>query len=68
MKNIFLFLLAISLILVATLRVRYGGGDPYQDLSTAPFLDGTQIEEVLRYKEPIGNVAVSREGRLFFTV
>jgi sugar lactone lactonase YvrE len=68
LKNIFLFLLAISLILVATLRVRYGGGDPYQDLSTAPLLDGAQIEEVFCYKEPIGNVAVSREGRLFFTV
>ena len=33
-----------------------------------PFVEEAQIEEVLSYKEPIGNVAVSQKGRLFFTV
>jgi sugar lactone lactonase YvrE len=68
LRHFLLFLLALSIIVVATLRVRYGGGDPYQDLSTSPLLDDIQLEKVLGYSEPIGNVAVSRQGRLFFTV
>jgi len=50
------------------LRVRYGPGDPYPDLSTPPILDEAALEEVLSYPEPIGNVAVSAGGRIFFTV
>lgn len=50
------------------LRVRYGGGEPYPDLSTPPILDESALEEVLSYPEPIGNVAVSQGGRIFFTV
>ena len=68
MKHFLLLLLVVAIIVVTTLRVRYGGGDPYYDLSTAPFIEETQLEEVLSYKEPIGNVAVSQQGRLFFTV
>ena len=51
-----------------TLRVRYGGGEPYPDLSTSPLLAESQLEEVISYAEPIGNVAVSRDARIFFTV
>ena len=48
--------------------VRYGGGDPYNDLSTPALLDAATIEQVVSYREPIGNIAVNRDGRLFFTV
>lgn len=68
MKHFLLFLLFLSLVVAITLRVRYGGGEPYPDLSTDPILDADALEEVLSYAEPIGNVAVSRDGRLFFTV
>ena len=68
MKHFLLFLLVLSLIAAAALRIRYGGGDPYPDLSTPPLLNEDALEEVLRYPEPIGNVAVSRDGRVFFTV
>ena len=68
MKKFFLFLLIVILALVITLRIRYGGGDPYPDISTAPLLDEGTLEEVFAYPEPIGNVAVSHEGRIFFTV
>jgi sugar lactone lactonase YvrE len=61
-------LLVVAIIVVTTLRVRYGGGEPYPDLSTAPFIEEMQLEQVLSYREPIGNVAVSQQGRLFFTV
>ena len=68
MKNFILILFVIAIIGAAVLRFRYGGGDAYQDLSTTPLLDQATLEEVMSYPEPIGNVAVSRQGRLFFTV
>ena len=68
MRNFLIFLLAICLGAGIFVRVRYGGGEPYQDLSTPPILEGLLLEEVLQYPEPIGNVAVSGDGRIFFTV
>lgn len=68
MKKFFLFLLIVIVALAATLRLRYGGGEPYPDLSTRPMIAEAAIEEVFAYPEPIGNVAVSHEGRVFFTV
>ena len=68
MKNILLTLLVFGLVMTIVVWVRYGGGAPYPDLSTAPVLDKSALEEVVAYKEPIGNVAVSRDGRIFFTV
>jgi sugar lactone lactonase YvrE len=63
-----LVLIALLLALAGTLYVRYGGGQPYPDLSTAPLLPESSLEVVLSYPEPIGNVAVARDGRVFFTV
>lgn len=68
MKKFFLVLLFVTVALAVTLRVRYGGGKPYPDLSTDPIIEHTALEEVFAYPEPIGNVAVSHEGRVFFTV
>jgi len=63
-----LFLLGIALVAAIVMRIRYGGGDPYPDLSTPPILGAAALEEVLSYPEPIGNVAVNEDNRLFFTV
>lgn len=68
MKNLLLSILTLLLILTVLVWVRYGGGDPYPDLSTPPLLAEAELEEFLSYAEPIGNVAVNREGRVFFTV
>jgi sugar lactone lactonase YvrE len=68
MKNILLTLLVLALVGTIVLWVRYGGGTPYPDLSTAPALSASSLEEVLSYAEPVGNVAVNRDGRIFFTV
>ena len=68
LRHFFLFLLVVGALAAAVLRVRYGGGEPYQDLSTPPVLEEVLLEEVLRYPEPIGNVAVNAAGRIFFTV
>mgnify|MGYP001819424559 CR=1 FL=1 len=68
MKTILLFLVLIFVTLTVLLWVRHGGGEPYVDLTTTPILGGQVFEDVLSYPEPIGNVAVSRSGRIFFTV
>lgn len=68
MKNILLTFLVLALVCTVILWVRYGGGQPYPDLSTAPQLDASSLEEVVSYAEPVGNVAVSSDGRIFFTV
>ena len=56
------------MIAAVTIRIRYGGGSEYRDLTSDPLLPGSSLEQVLTYAEPIGNVVVSDNGRLFFTV
>ncbi len=68
MKKILLFLLILAIVLAIVLRVRYGGGEPYPSLVGQPILAESELQEVLSYPEPIGNVAVSKTGRVFFTV
>lgn len=68
MKKLLLILVGVGLVVAAVLRARYGGGEPYVDLSTTPLFAEQALEEVLQYPEPIGNVAVGADGRLFFTV
>lgn len=64
--GIFLFLAGV--LAIAGLRLHFGGAAPYRDLSSAPAVTEAGLETVLSYHEPIGNVAVSANGRLFFTV
>jgi sugar lactone lactonase YvrE len=61
-------LLVLLVVAVLAVRSRYGGGRPYPDVGGPPVLPGDRLEAVLAFGEPIGNVAVSRDGRLFFTV
>ena len=68
MKKLLLLLFFLAIVTMTTAWLRYGGGEPYPNLSTTPLLAQTALEEVLSYPEPLGNVAVSAEGRIFFTV
>ena len=68
MKRILLVLLALVVLLTIIATVRYGGGKPYSSLVTAPVLGSDALEEVVSFDQPIGNVAVSSDGRIFFTV
>jgi sugar lactone lactonase YvrE len=61
-------LAAVLLTAAGALRLVYGGGKPYRDLTTRPLIPESELETVVTYPEPIGNVAVSEDGRLFFTV
>jgi sugar lactone lactonase YvrE len=72
MKKIIIRLSAILGILLISLaiflRVNYGGGEFYPDLSTEPILPASELEEVFRYDEPFGNIAVSVTNQVYFTV
>ena len=68
MKSVLLFLLVLFVTAATALWVRYGGGQPYPNLTESPQLSEDALEEVLAYSEPIGNVAVNSAGRIFFTV
>lgn len=69
-RNIILTLLAIIIVLFISLRLLYGGGEYYPDLSTKPRLTAAEanFEIAATSEEPIGNAAVSADGRLFFTI
>jgi sugar lactone lactonase YvrE len=68
LRRFALALAAAVAALVAWLGLVYGGGRPYPDLTSAPLLPESALETVVTFEQPIGNVAVSAEGRIFFTV
>jgi sugar lactone lactonase YvrE len=68
LKKALIVLALVAASLVIALRLRYGGGTPYPDLTTRPLFPESALETVVSYPEPIGNVAVSGDGRVFFTV
>jgi hypothetical protein len=55
-------------LLAIVLHVRYGGGEPYTDLTGTPVFEESGLEIVLTSPEPIGNLAVSADGRVFYTI
>ncbi|MBW2404829.1 MAG: hypothetical protein JRF42_13710 [Deltaproteobacteria bacterium] len=61
-------LLVFVALLLVVLHLRYGGGEPYPDLSGAPVFDEAALEVVVTSPEPIGNHAVSADGRVFYTI
>jgi hypothetical protein len=61
-------LVVLVILLAIVLHVRYGGGEPYPDLSGPPIFDETALEVVVTSAEPIGNLAVSADGRVFYTI
>jgi sugar lactone lactonase YvrE len=62
-------LLLVILISAAVLvRVRYGGGKTdFPDRTSAPLFDASVLETVADLMTPPGNLAVSADGRLFFS-
>ncbi len=61
---VFVFFLALAIFL----RLRYGGGAYYEDLSTTPIFPETHLEIVVEIDEPLGNLAVSKDHRVFYSI
>jgi len=62
------FVTAFVVVLSIILYGRYGGGQPYPDLNDVPVYDESALEVVVTSPEPIGNLAVSANGRVFYTI
>lgn len=60
--------LILLAVIAVILRARYGGGEPYPDLSGEPTFGTEALEVVVTSPEPIGNLAVSPDGRVFYTI
>ncbi len=67
MKRLILGLVAIVLLFLVVVRIFFGGGGRLEDRTTAPAIPSTAIEVVANLEYPPGNVAVSADGRVFFT-
>lgn len=59
---------ALLIALLGAFYWRYGGrGKTFPSLATEPLLPASQMEIVAKLDEPPGNLAVSKDGRVFFT-
>jgi sugar lactone lactonase YvrE len=54
--------------LLGAIYVLFGGGADYVDLTTDPVLQQGTIEAAVISDRPIGNAAVSANGRIFYTI
>ena len=66
--RIFALTLLFVVAMLSGVYFLFGGGEPYPDLSTSPILPDSALEVVVESEKPIGNVAVSEDGRVFYTV
>lgn len=58
----------VLLVLLASVRWRYGGGrTDFPDLTSSPLLPGEALERAASLDLPPGNVAVTPGGRIFFS-
>ena len=64
----FLIVAAAIVLLLALVRLRFGGGERLEDRTTDPELPPSALEEVVSLGHPPGNIAVSPDGRIFFTL
>lgn len=60
-------LLVGLVVLVAAIWIRHGGGQEFEDRTTDPELPATALEVVAELDLPPGNIAVSGDGRVFFS-
>jgi sugar lactone lactonase YvrE len=55
----------LLVVLLITLRVRYGGGGDFPDRTSTPRLRASVLETVANLPGPPGNIAVAANGRVF---
>lgn len=70
MKTLFKTFALLALLTVATvlgLRLYFGGAAPYKDLTSAPSVGEPGLYSVLEHPDPVGSIAITPGGRMFFT-
>jgi len=70
MKTLFKIFALLVLLTVATvvgLRFYFGGAQPYKNLTGAPAIGEPGLHSVLTHPDPVGSIAISAGGRIFFT-
>lgn len=65
--RIMLVVVGLLILFILFLRFRYGGGQHFEDRTTAPEMPASVLEKVADLDLPPGNIAVSETGRIFFT-
>ena len=60
--------LLAALLVVLAIWLKFGFGDSMVDLTTDPVLPASALERVADLNYPPGNIAVSPDGRVFFTL
>jgi sugar lactone lactonase YvrE len=71
MRRLALFvavLATVALVLFTGMRLLFGGGKRLEDRTTAATLPAAALEVVANLDYPPGNLAVSKTGRVFFTL
>ncbi|HVM96311.1 MAG TPA: L-dopachrome tautomerase-related protein [Candidatus Acidoferrales bacterium] len=65
---VLLVIAALAAALFFTLQAKFGGGARLADRTTDPKLASSALEVVANLDFPPGNIAVSKNGRIFFTL
>lgn len=68
LRRVALTCAAALVLLLAFIKIRYGGGAPYPDVSTPPVLGPAALQAVVTMDFPLGNVTSSKDGRVFFNL
>jgi sugar lactone lactonase YvrE len=61
-------LLGLIVLLLIIVRLTIGAGEDYEDLSTEALFPESELEVVATMDMPLGNPAVSADGRIFFNL
>lgn len=61
-------LAGLLIVLVVAIRLTFGGGKRLEDRTGPPTLPASALEVVVNLDYPPGNIAVSKTGRVFFTL
>lgn len=65
-RRVLLPFAAVLVLAILAVKVRYGRGAPYPDVSTPPIVAPADLSVLVELDLPPGNVAVSPGGRIFF--
>ena len=61
-------LLGLFVVVLVGVKLLYGGGSFYPDLSTKPLVPVSQVEVLVELDHPPGMVVTAPKGRIFYTL